>query len=95
MNTKEIALINYINREGLNSEEWGIYTDAGNCTYRDIFGVESPEKCPDNFIYVWLPEDEIHKMVERLDWAVDLLRCRIVPVQNEYTQIFIWPFNLN
>ena len=67
MKARDIAVLNYINREGLDNSQWGFYTNTDESTVYELFGARSADKCPEQFMYVWVNPEDAREMLSKLD----------------------------
>lgn len=72
MNAKEIALVNFINREGYDNSEWGVEVlNGATRTLHEMFGSPEPDwNCdrivPDKYIWIWVDSEEAERIVAKL-----------------------------
>ena len=67
MKARDIAVLNYINREGLDNSQWGFYNNVDESTVYELFGARSADKCPEQFMYVWANPEDVREMLSKLD----------------------------
>lgn len=83
MNAKEIALVNFINREGYDNSKWGVEVlNGATRTLREMFGSPDPDwyfdrVVPDKYIWIWVDSVEAERIIVKLkDQAYpDMICC--------------------